>query len=162
MERVVIVFDLSCAVGHRFEGWFGSTGDFAAQQQRGLVECPQCGSLEVAKAPMAPRLARKGNQAVAEAPAPSEPKHQVVAAPALPAEAVAMMRAMAALQAEAIKQSTWVGDKFADESRAIHYGERDAATIHGQATREEAEALLDEGILVAPLLIPIAPPDEIN
>jgi hypothetical protein len=73
-----------------------------------------------------------------------------------------MMHALAAVQAEAIKQSRWVGDKFADESRAIHYGDREAETIHGQATRDQAEALLEEGILVAPLLIPVAPPDEIN
>jgi hypothetical protein len=87
---------------------------------------------------------------------------QAIASPKLPAEAVAMMHALAAVQAEAIKQSRWVGDKFADESRAIHYGEREAETIHGQASRDEAEALLEEGILVAPLLIPVAPPDEIN
>ena len=71
-------------------------------------------------------------------------------------------QALAKIQAEAIKTSRWVGDKFADQSRAMHYGDADHATIHGQATREEARDLLDEGIMVAPLLIPIAPPDEIN
>ena len=162
----MIVFDLECRDGaHRFEGWFKSSDDFARQQQRGLVACPHCGSAEVAKAPMAPRLARKGNQlaalsppAVAEAPA----KLSAIASPRLPPEAVAMMHALAAMQAEAIKESQWVGDSFAEESRAMHYGERDAATIHGQATRDEAEELWDEGILIAPLLSPIAPPDEVN
>jgi hypothetical protein len=162
----MIVFDLECrGGGHRFEGWFASSEDFASQSARGLVACPACGSADVAKALTAPRLARKGNQVVAvapaSAPAPTQPV-QAIASPKLPAEAVAMMHALAAVQAEAIKQSRWVGDKFADESRAIHYGEREAETIHGQASRDEAEALLEEGILVAPLLIPVAPPDEIN
>ena len=159
----MIVFDLECSDGaHRFEGWFKSSDDFARQQQRGLVACPECGSAEVVKAPMAPRLARKGNQVVPVAATEAPAKQPVMASPKLPPEAVAMMHALAAMQAEAIKDSQWVGDKFAEESRAMHYGERDAATIHGQATREEAEELWDEGILVAPLLIPVAPPDEIN
>jgi hypothetical protein len=75
---------------------------------------------------------------------------------------IAAMRAMAAIQAEAIKQSRWVGEHFAEESRAMHYGERDQATIHGQATRDEAEALVEEGIAIAPLLFPVAAPDELN
>ena len=162
----MIVFDLECANGaHRFEGWFKSSDEFADQQVRGLVCCPQCGSAEVVKAPMAPRLSRKGNQAVAirqAEPSPAPDKTEVVSSPQFPPEAIAAMRALAAIQAEAIKTSRWVGDKFADQSRAMHYGEADQATIHGQATREEARDLLDEGIMVAPLLIPIAPPDEIN
>ena len=93
-------------------------------------------------------------------PAPEKP--QLLASPRLPPEAIAAMRALAAMQAEAIKDSRWVGDKFAAESRAMHYGDADQATIHGQATREQAQDLLDEGIMVAPLLIPVAPPDEIN
>ena len=167
----MIVFDLECSGGaHRFEGWFKSSDDFTSQQARGLIACPHCGSADVAKAPMAPRLSRKGNQTVSASPAatPSAPaksapeKPQAIASPRLPPEAVAAMHALAAIQAEAIKTSRWVGDKFADQSRAMHYGDADHATIHGQATREEARDLLDEGIMVAPLLIPIAPPDEIN
>ena len=170
----MIVFDLECSGGaHRFEGWFKSSDDFASQQARGLIACPHCGSADVAKAPMAPRLSRKGNQGAASAPpaaaselpfapAPAPKKPQAIASPRLPPEAVAAMHALAAIQAEAIKTSRWVGDKFADQSRAMHYGDADHATIHGQATREEARDLLDEGIMVAPLLIPIAPPDEIN
>ena len=162
----MIVFDLECSGGaHRFEGWFKSSDDFAQQQRRGLVACPQCGSAQVAKAPMAPRLARKGNQLTLPSSAPSvdaPPKQPAMVSPKLPPEAVAMMHALAAMQAEAIKESQWVGDKFAEESRAMHYGERDTATIHGQASRVEAEELWDEGILIAPLLIPFAPPDEVN
>ena len=165
----MIVFDLACrSGGHRFEGWFGSSSDFAAQQQRGLVECPACGSPDVVKAPMAPRLSRKGNQSAVVVPVekpaaePGETKTPAITAPALPPEALKMMRARAAMQAEALKTSHWVGDRFAEESRAMHYGERDAAIIHGQATRRETEELLEEGIMIAPLLIPIAPPDEVN
>ena len=163
----MIVFDLECSGGaHRFEGWFKSSEDFVHQQARGLVACPQCGSADVAKAPMAPRLSRKGNQSVAVSPtsnpAAVSAKPQMLTSPALPPAAIAAMHALAAIQAEAIKTSRWVGDKFADQSRAMHYGDADHTTIHGQATREEARDLLDEGIMVAPLLIPIAPPDEIN
>ena len=76
-----------------------------------------------------------------------------------------MARTLAALaraQAKALETSTWVGDRFAETSRAMHYGERDQETIHGQATSEEAVSLLEEGIAIAPLPFPVAPPDEIN
>ncbi len=154
----MIVFELCCTADHRFEGWFGSSDDFAAQQARGLIECPQCGSTDIVKALMAPRLARKGNQQVVAPQA----KPQTMSSAPLPPEAAKLVRALATMQAEALKQSRWVGDKFADESRAIHYGERDAEVIHGQATRDEAEALADEGIAVAPLLFPVAPPESLN
>ena len=80
----------------------------------------------------------------------------------MPPEALRMMHALAAMQSEALKDSRWVGDKFVEESRAIHYGERDAQAIHGQATLEEAKALHAEGIEVAPLLFPVVPPGETN
>ena len=156
----MIVFDLECSGGaHRFEGWFKSSDDFARQHRRGLVACPSCGSVEVVRALSAPRLARKGNQLAGQAP---KPKPAVMASPKLRPEAVAMMHALAAMQAEAIKESQWVGDQFAEESRAMHYGEAEQGSIHGRATRAEAEELLDEGIMIAPLLIPLAPPDEIH
>lgn len=164
----MIVFDLECrAAGHRFEGWFGSSGDFTEQQARGLVSCPECGSAEVIKAPMAPNLARKGNQlpvvaAAAPVPAPEPASPQPMTKAPMPPEAIKLIHALHAMQAEALKDSRWVGDKFAEESRAMHYGERDAEIIHGQATKEEAEALLEEGIEVAPLPFPIAPPGEAN
>lgn len=158
----MIVFDLECrAGGHRFEGWFGSSDDFAHQQQRGLVACPECGSADVIKAPMAPNLGRKGNQlpsVPAAAPSPPQP----MAKGPLPAEAMQMMRALAAIQADALKDSRWVGDSFAEESRAIHYGEREAEAIHGEATLEEAKALHEEGIDVAPLPFPVTPPGKAN
>lgn len=155
----MIVYELACRSGdHRFEGWFGSSSDFDVQNARGLVTCPQCGASEIEKAPMAPNLARKGNQVAAPAAAESVP----VAGGHLPTQALAMMQAMAAMQSEALKNSRWVGDAFASVSREIHYGEREVETIHGQATADEARDLLEEGIELMPLPFPVAPPGEIN
>lgn len=170
----MIVYELSCrAGGHRFEGWFGSSSDFEDQRARGLVACPECGSAEIEKAPMAPNLARKGNQierrvslpAPASTPAPDSPvsnRGAPLAGGALPPQAAAMMQAMAAMQAAALKDSRWVGGKFAEVSRQIHYGERDAETIHGEATVAEARELVEEGIELMPLPFPVAPPGEAN
>src|SRR3954454_628729 len=108
----MIVYDLCCAAGHRFEGWFGSSTDYAAQREGGLVACPQCGSGAIDKAPMAPAVPMKGNRRV-------ETK-QAVAGGTLAPEAAAMLENLAELQAEALKASTWVGDGFAEQSRAIH------------------------------------------
>ena len=150
----MIVFDLSGDAGHRFEGWFGSSGDYADQRERGLVACPQCGSAAVDKAPMAPAVPRKGNR--------QSPAKEPVAGGKLPPEAAEMLMKLAEVQAKALESSTWVGDAFAERSRAMHYGERDAEPIHGQATRDEAKELLEEGITVAPLLFPVVPPEERN
>lgn len=159
----MIVFDLQCqANGHRFEGWFASSDDYARQQERGLVSCPECGAVDVIKAPMAPRLARKGNQLPAPVPSAPPPSTQPMANGKLPPEALKVMQAMAAMQAEALKQSTWVGDNFAEDARAMHYGERDAEPIHGEATIEQAKELWDEGIEVMPLPFPVAPPGKAN
>lgn len=151
----MIVFDLSCASGHRFEGWFGSSDDFDSQSARGLVSCPHCGSMEVIKAPMAPAVPRKGNQ-IRDVPT------EQVARPEPTPEMMAAMKKLATLQAEMLKQSQWVGKDFADKSRAMHYGEAEQRAIHGQATLEEAKELHEEGIAVAPLPFPVAPPDDVN
>ena len=152
----MIVFDLACPAGHRFEGWFASSDDFAAQQQRGLVSCPQCGSAQVTKAPMAPAVPRKGNQR--SEPVPTQP----VAGGAMPPEAAVMLAKLAQLQAEVLRDSQWVGKDFARQSREMHYGERDTAVIHGQATLEQARDLLEEGVPVMPLPFPVAPPEDLN
>ena len=155
----MIVFDLCCDAGHRFEGWFGSSEEFSNQQARGLVTCPECGSLAVVKAPMAPAVPRKGNAGDGKRGKGDE----IPMAGGMPPQEIAqVLQKMSELQAEALKSSRWVGSKFAEESRAIHYGEREAETIHGEATPEEAKELLDEGIKVAPLPFPVAPPEELN
>lgn len=115
---------------------------------------------------MAPSIGRKGNQLPDKTRLPRPLAGDVALAAAgdkaMPAEAREMFQALAAMQAEALRDSRWVGDSFAEESRAIHYGERDAEAIHGQATLEEAKALLDEGIAVAPLPFPVVPPGKAN
>ena len=152
----MIVFDLSCDNGHRFEGWFGSSDDYAGQHARSLVSCPQCGSGAVAKAPMAPAVPRKGNNQ------PSAPARQPMVRGPMPPELAEALGKLAEAQARALKDSRWVGDAFAEQTRAMHYGDRDAETIHGQASFEEAQALFEEGIPVAPLPFAVAPPDELN
>ena len=162
----MIVFDLECrAGGHRFEGWFRSSDDFARQQDAGLLCCPECGSDAVGKAPMAPSVGRKGNQLVVAAPPPTPTDtapRLTMSKGKLPPEAVQMMRALAQMQAEALKQSRWVGDSFAESARAMHYGEEAVESIHGQATIEEAQELIEEGIEVAPLPFPVMNPGEAN
>ncbi|MGZ8418535.1 MAG: DUF1178 family protein [Allosphingosinicella sp.] len=152
----MIVFDLKCAArGHVFEAWFASTPDFEAQRARGLVACPLCGSAEVAKAPMAPMVGAKGNAAPAGAP----PASLFAGAPR---EVTEMLAAAAALQKTLLAGSESVGPRFADEARAIHLGEADPRPIHGEATRAEAESLIEEGVAIAPLPFPVVPPGEQN
>ncbi len=169
----MIVFDLLCDQGHRFEGWFGSSADYERQQGAGYVACPQCGSVAVGKAVMAPAIGRKGNQPAVDAskgaPAVSEPatssapgKAVAMARPALTPEALQMMHALATMQKKALESSRWVGGRFAEDARAMHYGEREHETIHGQATPEEATALVEEGIAVMPLPFPVVPPGQAN
>lgn len=162
----MIVYDLECrSGGHRFEGWFKSSADFAAQQERALLSCPYCGASDVGKAVQAARLSRKGNQAPAvpsrnSAPAIVEPA-PIANAP-LPPQAIEMMYKLAEMQAEALKSSRYVGGNFAEDARAMHYGEREVESIHGQATIGEAKELLEEGIALMPLPFPVTPPDQAN
>ena len=150
----MIVYDLSCDSGHRFEGWFGSGTEFERQRDTGLLFCPTCGSDVVAKAPMAPAVPSKRARDVAPVK------------PAMPPELHAKLKeavtAIAAAQVKALKTSTWVGTALTSETRAMHYGEKDEAPIHGRASPEEAKALAEEGIGVMPLLVPFTPPEELN
>lgn len=148
----MIVFDLKClGEGHVFEAWFGSSGDFESQRERGLVQCPLCGTQDVEKAVMAPRVGAKGNQSIARAPGDRDSLPE-------PEELKAMLAAAAAAQKKLLAQSNYVGERFADEARAIHLGEAEARAIHGRATRAEARDLAEEGIEVAPLPFPLIEP----
>ncbi|MDG2532205.1 DUF1178 family protein [Sphingomonas sp. HITSZ_GF] len=151
----MIVFDLKCGAGHVFEAWFGSSAAWEEQRTAGLVACPICGGSDVAKAVMAPNVGAKGNQAaVAPAVAPGAP---------VPPEAIkAAMAALAAAQAKALEGSKWVGTAFADKARAMHQGEAPHAPIHGQTSAAEAVALIEEGVPVAPLPLPVVPPEACN
>ena len=156
----MIVYDLSCSEGHRFEGWFSSSSDYSDQKAQGLLQCPACGCEDVGKAPMAPAVPAKGNARKAEVERTSE--DATGQGGALPPALQEAMRKLAKLQAETIKDSTYVGDRFVEETRAMHYGEKDAALIHGKADAQEARELLEEGISFAPLLIPFTPPEDAN
>lgn len=155
----MIVFDLSCEKGHGFEGWFSSSDEFAIQCERGMVACPQCGSTEIRKAPMAPAVPAKSNQ---RAEIPGAKTVTQLANREIPVEVQKAMRALAKAQEEALAKSKYVGDGFAEESRAMHYGEKDVEAIHGKATVKEARELLEEGIAVSALPFPIAEPGELN
>ncbi|MGJ7605753.1 DUF1178 family protein [Variovorax sp. LT1R20] len=142
------VLDLRCTHGHGFEGWFASNEAFETQLASGLVECPVCGDTAVVKLLSAPRLNLGNAKAPAEA-APAAPSQ--VPAPQLSPEA----RWMRAVR-EVIAKTEDVGDRFAEEARKMHYGEAEERGIRGQATPEQTEALLDEGIAVMPLPMPAA------
>lgn len=134
----MIVFDLQCRDGgETFEAWFRSGADFEEQCGAGLVQCPFCRSANVGKAPMAPRVPRKGFD---------QPP----------------LAKLAALQAELLKKSRWVGDEFADTARAMHSGEIESEQVHGSATIEQAKSLAEDGVPVAPLPLPVLPPSQIN
>jgi hypothetical protein len=143
----MIIFDLKCAPqGHVFEAWFGSNEDYEAQHARGLVACPVCGSDAVDKAPMAPRVGGKASESGTLPPAAVK----------------AALAGMAEAQKQMLAQSEHVGERFPDEARAIHLGESEARSIHGQATARQADELREEGIKVAPLPFPVVPPESEN
>jgi hypothetical protein len=166
----MISFDLRCAAGHVFEGWFRSSDDYTAQAAARMIPCPVCGDATVEKAAMAPNVARKGNQLAPRPPAPTPAVEaappsappMMTGGPALPPEILAAAAAIAKAQAAALPQSTYVGGDFAKQARAMHAGEQDAALIHGQTTPAEAEALVEEGVPIMPLLVPIVPPEQRN
>lgn len=133
----MIVFDLQCRDGgETFEAWFRSSGDYEQQRGAGLVECPVCRSTNVDKAPMAPSVPRKSS---------GNP-----------------LARLASIQAEMLKDSRWVGDRFAETARAMHSGEIKSEQVHGNATLEQAKSLVEDGIPVAPLPLPVTPPTQVN
>ncbi|HEY4370524.1 MAG TPA: DUF1178 family protein [Burkholderiales bacterium] len=164
----MIVFNLSCAADHRFEGWFASGEDFDAQRGRGLLSCPLCGSSEVSKQLSAPRL----NLHAQPEPKRNKPAREGAPVPAAQGEGgaakpVAMLSqqqqdALRALIGEVLANTEDVGDRFAEEARRIHYKETEARAIRGVASREEAEALVDEGIEVAQLPVAIVDKSRLN
>ena len=137
------VLNLQCTATHAFEGWFGSEDDFQHQLAAGQVECPLCGDTAILKMPSAPRI----NLGAARPDA----KHEVTNTPEVAMQA-AWMRAVR----EVIAKTEDVGERFPEEARRMHYGEVEERGIRGEASREEAEALLEEGIGVMPLPIPRA------
>lgn len=151
----MILYRLRCHEDHEFEGWFRNADAFDTQRNAGTLECPMCGSADIGKALMSPSIA-KGRE-----PAPAGP----VAAPGPRATSQGELQAMhpAVRQAAELKRQLralrrvvedncdYVGDRFADEARRIHYGEVDPRGIYGESTPEETERLKDEGIEIGSL-----------
>ena len=141
----MIHYQLRCQASHEFDGWFRDSAGFDEQAAAGLVECPVCGSKQVERALMAPSVPRKGREAIPRdiiAPEAPEPLPEPPAPP-LPDAARAMLQR---LRAEVERNCDYVGADFAEEARRIHRGESEQRAIYGETTRDEAEALEDEGI----------------
>jgi len=164
----MIKYSLNCDKDHEFESWFPSAEDFETQARRGFVECPFCGSKLVSKAPMAPNVATSRKRAAIRAiDAGQAMAANTPAAPAPVPAPVALLderqrelrAAIRDLHEKLTKDSTDVGEKFAQEARAMHEGDAPHRSIHGKATLAEAKALAEEGIPVLPLPVP---PDERN
>ncbi len=184
----MITYDLRCSSAHIFEGWFASSDAYNVQLEAGQICCPVCGDGLVTKALSAPFVGRKSNQAprvTSMQPAASEvslpqavqdnavtPGCAALPVPVsdtpnvanaeIPAAMAQLIEKMASVQAEILENSQWVGRKFADEARAIHYGETQARQIHGEASLKEAEDLAEEGINIAALPLPFIPPESKN
>ena len=157
----MIIFDLICEHKHSFEGWFRSADDFQQQLDRQLLACPTCNSQSVRRIPSA--VAIGGNhRAHTEAGAsshslPATPSRPDPAPVASPTQVLAVYRQMVQTL---LSQSEDVGQQFADEARRIHYQESEPRLIHGQATRDECEALNEEGIEI--LQIPVFRDADLN
>jgi len=139
------VLDLRCGDGHTFEGWFGSEDDFVAQLSNGDVACPLCASAEIVRLPSAPRLQVSRHAA----PAPD-------ALPAPASTAMTMQSQWLRAVRHVMTTTEDVGERFPEEARRIHYGEVEERAIRGRASREDADALRDEGIEVHALPLPDA------
>ncbi|MDI6025731.1 DUF1178 family protein [Corticibacterium sp. UT-5YL-CI-8] len=140
----MIRFSLHCDKDHTFEGWFRSNDDFDTQLKRGLVECPHCASKTIGKALMAPAV--------------STGRKKDKIALAVGEEQRKMMAALKELSEKVRQNADYVGDKFAEEARKIHFGETDARGIYGEATHEEVVSLAEDGVEFMPL--PSLPDDQ--
>ena len=139
----MIKYNLICRHEHDFEAWFSNSADYDAQREKRQVQCPHCGSTKVEKAIMAPNVSTSRKKEIAKS------KRQ---------ETMAMVNAAAQkIRNEIEEKCDYVGDKFADEARAIHYGEKDERPIYGEASSKEAAELREEGVAIAPLPGAITP-----
>jgi hypothetical protein len=135
----VILYDLSCGQAHSFEAWFASSSAYDTLHEAGHIACPVCNDTHVNKAPMAPRIG-KGSHAERGGAAPVPP------APVANAEA---NRMIADFCRSVESSCDYVGKEFPEQARRIHYGESETRPIYGEATKEEAVELQEEGIEIA-------------
>jgi len=160
----VIRYALNCQDGHAFESWFANSTAYDKQAKRGLVTCPICGSAKVEKAIMAPRLSRNEDIAVPALPMPPIPQPPSPAAAKAPVAIMSppereLRKKLKELREHVTKNADYVGPRFPEQARKIHYGETEHRSIYGEASPDEAKALHEEGIEFHPL--PILP-DEFN
>jgi hypothetical protein len=141
----LIRYTLCCEAGHTFESWFNNSTAFDRQAARGLVTCPMCGSAKVEKAIMAPALS--GGR---EAPAP-EPEPEKTPVAIVSKEEVDLRKKLKELRDHIVKSADYVGEKFPEEARRMHYGEIEHRSIYGEASPDAAKSLADEGIEFHPL-----------
>lgn len=144
----MILFDLKCSQGHRFEGWFRNNDAYEQQVASHALTCPICGDVQVEKAPMAPRIAKSGRSRdeAPPVPAPGSPPDVAGAEQAQQAD---MLRALRELRRQVEANAEHVGERFAEEARKIHYGETQSRAIYGEASQEQAEKLQEEGVAIA-------------
>ena len=139
----MIHYDLICDKGHAFDGWFSNSAAYDAQAAKGLVSCSHCGSVKVEKQLMAPGIPQKSNR---KEPSPK----QMVSGPVDP-RLSAMMQMVREMRKHVEENAEYVGDRFAEEARKIHYEESGERGIYGETSPDEAKALIEEGIAVHPL-----------
>ena len=154
----MIRYNLRCEKGHAFESWFQSSTAYESQEKRKLVSCPSCGSVKVERAIMAPRIvSKKGREAAPQqAPAP-EATASSEATPLLMAQELELRTKIKELRDHIVKNADNVGERFPNEARKMHYGDIEHRPIYGEASPDEARALIDEGVEVSPL--PVLPDD---
>ncbi|WP_213772034.1 DUF1178 family protein [Bradyrhizobium sp. dw_78] len=158
----MIHYNLRCERGHAFESWFQSSSAYEAQEKRKLIGCPVCGSDRIERAIMAPQIVGKKGRGDA-VPAPAPVAAETAAAPAAAATPLMMaqereLRAkLKELRDHIVKNADNVGERFPNEARKMHYGDIEHRPIYGEASPDEARALVEEGIEVSPL--PVLPDD---
>jgi hypothetical protein len=157
----MIRYTLRCECGHAFESWFQSSSAYDSQAKRKLVTCPACESVKVEKAIMAPQIvSKKGREGAAPAPATPVTSTEVTApasTPLLMAQERELRAKLKELRDHIVKNADNVGERFPNEARKMHYGDIEHRPIYGEASLDEARALVEEGVEVTPL--PVLPDD---
>ena len=156
----MIRYTLRCERDHGFESWFQSSSAYDSQVRRKLVTCPVCNSTKVEKAIMAPQIvSKKGREAPAPAPAAAAPAETTAneSTPLLMAQERELRAKLKELRDHIVKNADNVGERFPNEARKMHYGDIEHRPIYGEASPDEARALIEEGVEVAPL--PVLPDD---
>ena len=154
----MIRYTLRCDRGHAFESWFQSSAAYESQEKRKLVNCPACGSAKVERAIMAPQIvSKKGRENPAPAPATATDVTAPTSTPLMMAQERELRAKLKELRDHIVKNADNVGERFPSEARKMHYGDIEHRPIYGEASPDEAHALIEEGVEVSPL--PVLPDD---